>query len=80
MADVAYREQLDVLTESEFRALRSAAAWYAKYHGPTISAESDERGALVETRREQYVDLLMALRKLGLPLLPPVGIDLQLDR
>ena len=80
MADVAYREQLDVLTESELRALRSAAAWYAKYHGPMISVESDERGALVETRREQYVDLLMALRKLGLPLLPPVGIDLPLDR
>jgi hypothetical protein len=45
-----------------------------------ISAESDERGVLVETRREQFVDLLMALRKLHLPLLPPVGIDLPLDR
>ena len=80
MADVAYRVQLDTLSEHELCALRSAAAWYAKYHGPMVAAEADERGVMFETRREQYVDLLMALRKLGLPLLPPVGIDLPLDR
>lgn len=76
MTDIAYDELIGELTDREVRVLASAAAWYAKYHAPTVAQEADDASALAVVRREQYVELLTGLRKLGVSILPPDGIEI----
>lgn len=65
----------DGLSEGELRALVAAATWYAKYHEPIIAEHADDESALGVARREQFEDLHLALRKLGVRLRPPPGIS-----
>ena len=53
------------LTERELQALRGAAAWYAKYHAGSIASVAQDPGAYAVAEREEYLDLIAALAKLG---------------
>lgn len=61
----------DDLTAPELEALRSAAAWYAKYHVVRVAELADDRSAYAETRREKFLSLVSALRKLGFDMALP---------
>lgn len=53
------------LSQREIQALRGAAVWYAKYHAGTIASAAHDPGAYAVAEREEYLDLITALDKLG---------------
>lgn len=59
------------LTERELQALRGAAVWYAKYHAAAVASSADDLGAYAVAEREEYVDLVAALAKLGVRIRVP---------
>jgi len=63
--------QLPELTVGELDALRGAGAWYAKYHAVTIAELADDPSAYAEVKREKYLTLVSALRKLGFEMALP---------
>ena len=76
MTLLAHEERAAALTEREIDALAAAAAWYARYHAPTIAQEANDLGAAAVGHRERYLELIVALRKLGVQILPPDGVSL----
>lgn len=67
-ATVRFVEPADpplTLDPRELEALRAAATWYAKYHASIIAEEADDESAYAVVRREEYLDLIRALGKLG---------------
>lgn len=56
---------IDTLSPDELAALRSAGAWYAKYHAGRIADLAHDPSAYAEVRREKYLALVSGLRKLG---------------
>ena len=66
---------LSGLTEDELRALVVGAAWYAKYHQRMIAEKADDRSAAGIVRREHFRDLFAGLRKLGVRMRVPDGLD-----
>ncbi len=67
----ADRTSVEELSADERLALRSAATWYFKRHARIIAEEADDRSALAVTRREDFLGLHSALRKLGVQLAIP---------
>jgi hypothetical protein len=63
------------LSHEEMRALIDGAAWYAKYHQRIIANGADDRSAVASIRKEHFRDLYTALRKLGVHLRVPEGLD-----
>jgi len=59
------------LTPDELAALRSAGAWYAKYHAARVSELADDSSAYAERRTEGFLTLVEALRKLGFDMALP---------
>jgi hypothetical protein len=59
------------LTPAEFAVLRSAGAWYAKYHAARMAELADDASAYAERKREDYLVLVSALRKLGFDMALP---------
>ena len=59
------------LTVGELEALRGAAVWYAKYHAATVAAHAEDRAAEAVSEREEYLDLVAALHKLGIRIRVP---------
>lgn len=59
------------LTEDELLALRAAGAWYAKYHAASVAELAKEESIYAEIRREEYLTLVTALRKLGFDMALP---------
>jgi hypothetical protein len=68
-------QAVEALSPTELRALREAAAWYAKYHQRIIADVADDRSAAGAARRRHFDDLYAALAKLGLKLARPVGLS-----
>lgn len=66
---------LEALSEQELQALLEAAAWYAKYHHRMIAEQADDRSALAEARRDRFRNLHTSLRKLGVHMRAPDGLD-----
>ena len=66
---------LSALSEDELRALVAGAAWYAKYHQRMISDQADDRSAAGIVRREDFRDLFVGLRKLGVRMRVPDGLE-----
>lgn len=62
------------LTEQEVAAIRRAAVWYAKYHESRISELAKDPSAYAVVEREEYLDLVAALGKLGVRLPVPDGV------
>lgn len=62
---------LDPLSQRELQALRGAAVWYAKYHAATVAAHAEDRAAEAVSEREEYLDLVAALHKLGIRIRVP---------
>lgn len=75
-ADVATPE----LTSAELEALRGAGAWYAKYHAVRIAELSDDPSAYAEGKRESFMTLLGALRKLGFEMAVPDALRAERQR
>ena len=67
----ADRTSVEELSTDEQLALRSAATWYFKRHARIIAEEADDRSALAVTRREDFLGLHSALRKLEVQLALP---------
>ena len=67
----ADRTSVEELSADEQLALRSAATWYFKRHARIIAEEADDRSALAVTRREDFLGLHAALRKLGVQIALP---------
>ncbi|MDQ3587550.1 MAG: hypothetical protein M3433_07430 [Actinomycetota bacterium] len=63
-----------ILTARERDALCGAATWYAKYHASVVSEAAGQRNAAAVSYREEYLDLIAALRKLGVGLRVPDGL------
>lgn len=80
VAETSLVDLVQTLTEAELRALAGAADWYARYHAPTVASEAGNPHALAVVRRDRYLDLITALRKLGGSILPPDGIELPISR
>jgi hypothetical protein len=59
------------LTPAELAALRSAAAWYAKYHSARVAELADDPSAYAVRRKERFLTLVDALRKLGFDMALP---------
>jgi hypothetical protein len=59
------------LSPEELAALRSAGAWYAKYHASRVAELADDPSAYAEGRRERFLTLVDALRKLGFDMALP---------
>jgi hypothetical protein len=59
------------LTADELEALRAAGAWYAKYHAVRVAELADDPSAYAEHKREKFLTLLTALRKLGFEMALP---------
>jgi hypothetical protein len=59
------------LTPTELEALRSAGAWYAKYHVVRVAELADDPSAYAESRRGKFLALVSALRKLGFEMALP---------
>lgn len=53
------------LSADELAALRQAGAWYAKYHSARMAELADDPSAYAERKREAFLTLVQALRKLG---------------
>jgi hypothetical protein len=62
------------LTPDELEALRGAGAWYAKYHAARIAELAADPSAYAEIKREKYLTLVDALRKLGFEMALPDGL------
>lgn len=58
-------DELPDFTSSEVQALRGAAVWYAKYHAAAVAQIAHDEAAYAVAEREEYLDLLSALGKLG---------------
>ena len=67
----ADRTSVEELSTDEQLALRSAATWYFKRHVRITAEEADDRSAIAVTRREDFLGLHSALRKLGVQLALP---------
>jgi len=65
------RDKVDELTEEEFIQIRSAAAWYAKFHARMIAERLDDRSAMAVGQRERYEALISGLRKMGARVFDP---------
>lgn len=65
---------IDKLTPAEIEALRGAGAWYAKYHAVRVAELADDPSAYAEHRREEFLTLVDALRKLGFEMAVPDGV------
>lgn len=65
------RGQASDLTAAELEALRSAGAWYAKYHVVRVAELAHDSSAYAENRREKFLTLVSALRKLGFAMALP---------
>ncbi len=62
---------LHALSPRELQALRGAAIWYAKYHAAAVAADASEKAAYAVSEREEYLDLIAALHKLGVKIRVP---------
>jgi hypothetical protein len=62
------------LSEQEMRALLEAATWYAKYHERMIADQVDDRSAVADARRRQFLSLHAGLTKLGVRIRLPDGV------
>ena len=65
------RLSVEDLSADEQLAIRSAATWYFKRHARIIAEEADDRSTLAVGRREDFLGLHSALRKLGVPVALP---------
>jgi hypothetical protein len=65
------RASLDLLSDSEQAAVRAAAVWYFKRHARIIADEADDPSVAAVARRDDFVELHGALRKLGVPVALP---------
>jgi hypothetical protein len=66
-----FREKVEQLSEEEFVQIRSAAAWYAKFHARIIAERLDDRSAMAVGERERYEALISGLRKVGARVFDP---------
>ena len=66
---------VSILSEDELRALVAGAAWYAKYHQRMIADQVNDRSAAGIVRREHFRDLFVGLRKLGVRMRVPDGLE-----
>lgn len=73
------QDSLAQLTPEEIAALRSAGAWYAKYHAARVAELADDSSAYAERRKEGFLTLVDALRKLGFDMALPDSLR-QLER
>ncbi len=71
MPPVSETTPLHMLTPRELQALRGAAIWYAKYHAAAVAAHATEKAAYAVSEREEYLDLIAALQKLGVKIRVP---------
>jgi hypothetical protein len=67
--------ELPDLSGREIQALRGAAVWYAKYHAGAIASAAHDPRAYAVAEREEYLDLIAALDKLGVRLRLPDALQ-----
>ena len=65
LGSLAVVDRLPELSSRELQALRGAAVWYAKYHAVAVAQTAGDEAAYAVAEREEYLDLLSALGKLG---------------
>jgi hypothetical protein len=68
---------LPEFSERELQALRGAAVWYAKYHAGSIASTAHDPAAYAVAEREEYLDLIAALAKLGVRVRVPDALQQQ---
>jgi hypothetical protein len=68
------RPGIDELSDSEQAAVRRAAVWSFKRHARILADEADDESAHAVARRDDFVELHAALRKLGVPIALPAEL------
>lgn len=69
-------DSLNQLHDGELAAIRSAAVWYAKYRARTVAELVGDDSAYATTEREEYLDLISGLAKLGVRIrIPDALVD-----
>lgn len=71
LASADERSDFEALSDAEQAAVRAAAIWYFKRHARIIADEADDESAGAVARRDDFVELHGALRKLGVPIALP---------
>ena len=62
---------IEALSSEEQAAVRSAAVWYFKRHARIIAEQADDPAAHAVARRDDFLRLHAALRKLDVPVALP---------
>lgn len=70
---------LNDLTPREVDALRGAATWYVKYRSADVSERAGDRSAAAVVERDEYLDLISGLRKLGVRVRVPDSLVERLE-
>ena len=78
MSPAGERRGVETLSASEQTAVRSAAVWYFKRHARMIADEADDESAVAVARRDDFLELHSALRRLGVPIALPDELTAQL--
>jgi len=78
MSPAGERRGVETLSASEQAAVRSAAVWYFKRHARMIADEADDESAVAVARRDDFLELHSALRRLGVPIALPDELTAQL--
>lgn len=63
---MSFTDRVTDLTEDEIDAMARASTWYANYFAEQIAVDADESHAYAVETRRAYLDLVSALRKLGI--------------
>ena len=61
-----FTDRVTDLSEDELDAMARASTWYANYFAEQIAADVGESHAYAVEARRAYLDLVSALRKLGI--------------
>lgn len=77
---MAFGDRVTALSEEELDALTRASTWYANYFAHELAAEAEETHSLAVAERKAYLDLVSALRKLGIRFAVPDELGPHLQR
>jgi hypothetical protein len=74
---MSFTDRATDLTEDELDAMARASTWYANYFAEQIAGDAGESHAYAVEARRGYLDLVSALRKLGIRYAVPDALQPQ---
>lgn len=75
-----FSDRVHALSEEELDALTAAATWYANYASRDVVEQAADVSAYAVEQRRSYLALVDGLRKLGVMVVVPEGLEPALSR